>query len=322
MSKYILTAIVSFLFFEHYSQQLSVSETLKYINEKTMSHQFVAVNQKGDLYWINMYSRDLWDDPNKYDKWVNRINNKKFHINSTDLEDIKSTSMIKSDIRNLKFSTYAYSQNYNSIFVKCETGRCITLTDFRSIRRDKNSFSESEFFLNKLDDENNKKLLRALEYLQSLIVDDEKYNANDYDPFSNKNFISSTASSNNISLKNENGVYKLTVLIYNLPFEFILDSGASEISISRATELLLINKNLIEREDYLEPGLYRIADGTIIISRRVLIKNMKIGNIEIKNVIASIGDKNSPQLLGRNFLDKFKSWKINNDQNNLELETN
>ncbi|WAC02976.1 retroviral-like aspartic protease family protein [Lacinutrix neustonica] len=96
--------------------------------------------------------------------------------------------------------------------------------------------------------------------------------------------------------------------------------GASEISISLNLEDDLISKGLLKKEDYIESGLYRIADGSIISCRRIIIKELKVGNFTIKNVVASIGFKESPLLLGKSFLDNFKKWSIDNDLQLLILE--
>lgn len=65
--------------------------------------------------------------------------------------------------------------------------------------------------------------------------------------------------------------------------------------------------------------LYRIADGKVINQRRVLITKLSVGSFSINNIVTSIASEDSPFLLGKNFLDKFKSWSINNARSTLIL---
>ena len=82
--------------------------------------------------------------------------------------------------------------------------------------------------------------------------------------------------------------------------------------INQALERKLINDNILKKEHYLTPALYRIADGSIIEQRRLIIPSVTIGDFTIENVHASVGAGNVPLLLGKSVLDKFSKWSINN----------
>jgi aspartyl protease family protein len=170
------------------------------------------------------------------------------------------------------------------------------------------------------------KLYNAFSYLFWLIMEDPNYISYDDDPFANENFkktlsyITGIKSSEKVNLTRETGVFYVDVEIFGIKKKFVLDSGASEISLSQNFERELIASGLLKKEDYLEPALYRIADGSIIAQRRVLIREIKIGDFAVKNVSASIGKSNIPLLLGKSFLDKFTKWSIDNENNILFLE--
>ena len=176
------------------------------------------------------------------------------------------------------------------------------------------------------DNYTNKKLYNAFTFLFSEIKASEKYNRNDDDPFAPENYntkpttVFNGASSEKVDLETLNGVYKVWVKIGTLKKHFVLDSGASEISLSTSIERELIANGIIKRDDYIEPALYKIADGSIIKCRRLIIPEMTIGNYKIKNVTASIGVSDSPLLLGRSFLDNFSKWSIDNKTKELILE--
>lgn len=152
----------------------------------------------------------------------------------------------------------------------------------------------------------------------------QKYKRVDDDPFSPSNYKPKITSSSDgakfaIALTQQGGVYLLPITIGANRYSFILDSGAGEVSISSEVERQLISNGSLEKEDYLIKGLYRIADGSIIVCRRARLKSMKIGNTIVSNVTASIGDSSTPLLLGRSFLDKFSSWTIDNEKSQLQL---
>lgn len=165
-----------------------------------------------------------------------------------------------------------------------------------------------------------KKLFNAVKYFVTLI-DESKYKRDLDDPFANFNNISidNNFKSNKISLREKNGTFGIMVNLGNIDKEFILDTGASETTISVTLEKHMLSNGSISKNDYLPEGLYRIADGSIITQRRVLLKELSVGPYRVTNIVVSVGNEKSPLLLGKNFLDKFKSWSINNKEKSLQL---
>lgn len=198
---------------------------------------------------------------------------------------------------------------------------CITFSSGRTMNIDKQSILI--FGQNNAD-----KIFNAFEYLFSELKLSDKYSdrIDDDDPFADNNlnrakpYISGTTSEDKISLETYGGVYKVWVKIGKLNKHFVLDSGASEISLSKNTERELIDNGIIKKENYIEPALFKLADVSIIKCRRLIIPELSIGNYKIKNVRASIGVADSPLLLGRSFLDNFRKWSIDNKAKELILE--
>jgi clan AA aspartic protease (TIGR02281 family) len=137
--------------------------------------------------------------------------------------------------------------------------------------------------------------------------------------YPNKDDIKTTNGNKQIKLEKEGSVYYITVKIGSMVRKFVLDSGASEINISEDLERELILDGIITKSDYLEKGTYKTANG-IQECRRVMLKNVTVGPYTISNVAASISNDNSPILLGKSFLDRFKKWSIDNDKSELILE--
>jgi clan AA aspartic protease (TIGR02281 family) len=133
------------------------------------------------------------------------------------------------------------------------------------------------------------------------------------------------ASSNRIEiieLTKKNGVSYLTADLGGVEGNLILDSGASDVSISKAFEKRLLERGIISTHHYLKPANYRIADGSIVEKDRFTIPYIQLGEIVIQNVTCSVSKTADVMLLGKSFLDRFKSWKIDNNTNKLILITN
>lgn len=119
-----------------------------------------------------------------------------------------------------------------------------------------------------------------------------------------------------INLKYVNGVYTLPVKINEvLTLDFVLDLGASDVSISSDVFSVLYKAGTIKDEDFIGSKIYQLADGTTVKSDIVNIRNLTIGNIKIENVKASISKSlNAPLLLGQSALLKLGKYSIDNDK--------
>jgi predicted aspartyl protease len=50
------------------------------------------------------------------------------------------------------------------------------------------------------------------------------------------------------------------------------------------------------------------------------IRSLKVGNTVVQNVRASVASSKGPLLLGQSFLERFKSWSIDNTKHVLLLD--
>lgn len=311
-----------------FAQELTIDETMTYINSKIGNVSRVLDIKSGGELTFTEYLADFWFDRANLsvDEMNNRIKNKNYKMLL-----FKTTTFSIHDINFynrgfVKESLSTGADFYTKIFCTIGNAGCFHQTTYNKYGQKISSENMSELEISFHSKDTNDKIFNALRYLVSIAKEDVKYQKNDNDPFSNKNFqnsnniISTNSKSNKIQLSSENGVYKIWVEISGVRKSFVLDTGASEISISQSLENELISKNLLQKADYLEPALYRIADGSIVMCRRVKLKQVKVGNLTIKNVIASIGVSETPLLLGKNFLDNFQRWSIDNKSKILTLE--
>ena len=112
----------------------------------------------------------------------------------------------------------------------------------------------------------------------------------------------------------------MPVLINNvLTLNFVIDSGAADVSIPADVVLTLIRTGTIRDADFLGRKTYRLADGSTIPSDTFRMRVLKVGDREIANVTASIARVEGGLLLGQSFLNRFKSWSIDNQRQVLLL---
>ncbi len=103
------------------------------------------------------------------------------------------------------------------------------------------------------------------------------------------------------------------------PLGFTVDSGASLVSIPYSTAQAWFKSGLIRPGDLRGMGTFRLANGALTVSRIYMLRSVKVGDREERNVLASIYNGYGPLLLGQSFLKRFKSWSIDNHRHALVL---
>jgi hypothetical protein len=123
-----------------------------------------------------------------------------------------------------------------------------------------------------------------------------------------------------IQLQEHGGVYTLPVVVNGvITLNFILDSGASEVCIPSNILQALLHEGTITNKDFLPGKNMRLADGSLLRSSRVTIRELNIGGYRIFNVPAAITPNTGFPLLGQSFLNKIESWTLDNRTHKLTL---
>jgi clan AA aspartic protease (TIGR02281 family) len=131
----------------------------------------------------------------------------------------------------------------------------------------------------------------------------------------------STAPIHRTPMLKDSGVYRVPVLINNaITLDFIVDSGASDVSIPSDVVSTLIRAGTIKSTDFTGTQKYELADGSVVQSRIFRINSLKIGDIVVENVAASVADVAGDLLLGQSFLSHFKSWSVDNSTHSLIIQ--
>ena len=120
-------------------------------------------------------------------------------------------------------------------------------------------------------------------------------------------------------IKTQGGTYDIPVQINGvLKINFILDSGASDVSISPDIALTLIKTGTVTDSDFIGTQQYQFANGSIATSKVFLLHEIKIGGFVIKKVRASISNSiDAPMLLGQSVLQRLGKFTIDNSNHTL-----
>ena len=128
-------------------------------------------------------------------------------------------------------------------------------------------------------------------------------------------------STTTIALKTVNGEFVVPVEINGvITLNFVVDSGATDVSIPSDVVSTLMRTDTIERSDFIGTQTYVLADGSELPSNTFIIRSLKVGNTRVENVTGSVSPAKGDLLLGQSFLQRFKSWSMNNATHDLVLE--
>ena len=123
-----------------------------------------------------------------------------------------------------------------------------------------------------------------------------------------------------VPMTKDGGVYVVPVSANgSAPFVCIVDSGASDVNIPESVFRKLVRAGSVTEADYVGTQDYTLADGSSSRGRTYRIKSLKVGDVVVHNVVASVGGDESSGLLGQSFLERFRSWSLNNTNHTLVL---
>jgi len=125
----------------------------------------------------------------------------------------------------------------------------------------------------------------------------------------------------NVRLIREGGTYKIPVQINGiLELNFTVDSGASVVTVPADVVLTLIRTGTITENDFIGQETYGLADGRQIRSENFIIRQLRVGDRVIMNVLGTVADVQGSLLLGQSFLSRFRRVSFDYSRGVLALE--
>jgi clan AA aspartic protease (TIGR02281 family) len=119
----------------------------------------------------------------------------------------------------------------------------------------------------------------------------------------------------------KSGVYEILCTVNDLPLKFIFDTGAADITISSLDAAFMLKNNYLTEYDFKSKQNYRTASGDIAEGTKIRLRKVKIGDLELNNIEASVIHKQTaPLLFGQSALGKFVNITIDNAKNEIVFE--
>lgn len=108
-----------------------------------------------------------------------------------------------------------------------------------------------------------------------------------------------------------NGVTKVKCSINGLPLQFILDTGASTVSISSLEATFMYKNDYLSAKDIVGKAAFVDANGDISIGTTINLKEVSFGGLTLDNVKASVvSNDKAPLLLGQTVLSRLGKVEI------------
>jgi predicted aspartyl protease len=101
--------------------------------------------------------------------------------------------------------------------------------------------------------------------------------------------------------------------------EFVIDSGSTDMVLPAAAIITMLRQGMLGEQDFIGHAGYRLADGSVLVSPRFVLRQVRVGHHTVRNVTASVGEVEGLPLLGQSFLSRFASWAIDNKHHALVL---
>jgi tetratricopeptide (TPR) repeat protein len=131
---------------------------------------------------------------------------------------------------------------------------------------------------------------------------------------------SATSGATVVPMIPDGGTFAVPVRINDqITLKFVIDSGASDVSVPADVVMTLLRTGTITDADFLGTQKYRMADGSTVPSQQFVIRSLKVGDRTLNDVTGSVASVEGGLLLGQSFLRRFKSWSIDNQREALIL---
>jgi hypothetical protein len=116
-----------------------------------------------------------------------------------------------------------------------------------------------------------------------------------------------------------NGMHYLKLKVGSVVYFWLLDTGASDMFITKDLEQVLLNEKVLTPGNYKGVGLYELANGVVDTCRKYLLPSLLMGHYTINDITVAVSDKGRRVIAGKTLLNKFSYWMINNKENKLIL---
>lgn len=123
-----------------------------------------------------------------------------------------------------------------------------------------------------------------------------------------------------IQMEKEGGVYKVPCTVNGVKMKFIFDTGAATVCISQSMAQFLLDGDYLSIDDIVGTGQSQVADGSLVNHVEIILRDVEIGGMHLRNVKAIVTEgQNAPLLLGQTAISEL--GRVTIDGNKLIIHT-
>lgn len=117
------------------------------------------------------------------------------------------------------------------------------------------------------------------------------------------------------------GTFEIPCDINGLPLQMIFDTGASDVTISSVEANFMLKNGYLLEKDVKGKRYYQVANGDISEGTVITLREVKVGDVILHNVDASVvKSQKAPLLLGQSAMERFGTITIDNINNKLLIK--
>jgi predicted aspartyl protease len=123
-----------------------------------------------------------------------------------------------------------------------------------------------------------------------------------------------------IPLGESGGIYTVPVQINrSVTLQFLVDPGSAVVVIPRSVLNSLVLNGTLTQDDVVGTGIAELADRSLYRAVRLRLRELRVGDQIVRDVIAAVAPALSQPLLGQSFLGRFSSVTFDNQRRLLIL---
>lgn len=117
------------------------------------------------------------------------------------------------------------------------------------------------------------------------------------------------------------GTFEVPCQINSLPLQMIFDTGASDVTISSVEANFMLKNHYLSNKDIRGQRYYQLATGELSTGTVIILREIMIGDVKLKNVEASVVNNQQASLLfGQSAMERFGFITIDNENNKLIIK--
>jgi hypothetical protein len=123
-----------------------------------------------------------------------------------------------------------------------------------------------------------------------------------------------------IPLASHGNTYSVPVRLNDvIILNFVLDTGAADVAVPADVVSTLLRTGTVADGDFVGRATYVLADGSRLPSLRFILREVRVGNQSVRNVVASVSPAKGELLLGQSYLSRLPPWTIDYSRHALVI---